>query len=526
MAIKSLFRSAARSAPKATNVNHEGAPAYELDSRTALAQLAATGCFGNTFYVSGQEQLDKVTEHAQKCDPAFVAKVAVYAREKGFMKDMPAVLLAHLATRGPEGIAAMKAVFPRVIDNGRMLRNFVQVIRSGQLGRKSLGTAPKKAVQRWLASRSAMQLFRDSVGNDPSLADVIKMVHPQPASDEQRAMYGYLLGKAHDAEKLPHAVRLFETWKRGEADGAIPKVPSRMLQGLPLGTKEWTEIARSARWHETRMNLNTFQRHGVFDDKAMVQLVASRLADKREVQGAKAFPYQLLVAWKSASGVPGQIQEALQDAMEHAVTNIPEIDGHVVICPDVSGSMQGPVTGYRRGATTHVRCVDVAGLIAAAFLRKNRLARVLPFEHDVRSVRLNPRDSVVSIAQKLASIGGGGTSCSAPLSLLNKERATVDAVIYVSDNESWVDSSGRSGWNRGTEMMEQWSKLRKRNPQAKLVCIDITPNTHKQAIDRPDILNVGGFSDAVFDVVAQFVTAEGGSHWAELIDAVSIEMTN
>lgn len=525
MPIKTLFASAARSAPAATALNHEGAPAYALDARTALAQLAATGCFGSTFYVSGEEQLTKVLEVARQCDPAFVAKVAVHARERGFMKDMPVVLLAHLATRGPQGLAAMKAVFGRVVDNGRMLRGFVQVLRSGQLGRKSLGTAPKKAVQRWLASRSAMQLFRDSVGNDPSLVDVIKMVHPRPASDEQRAMYGYLLGKPHDVEALPPAVREFEAWKREDLAGAVPPVPSRMLQGLPLGTDAWKSIARRARWHETRMNLRSFQRHGVFDDPAIVAQVASRLADEDEVRGAKAFPYQLLVAWKSTAQVPAPIQLALQDAMEHAVANIPAIDGHVVICPDVSGSMQGPVTGYRRGASSRVRCVDVAGLISAAFLRKNPLARVLPFEEVVRPLRLDPRNSVMSTAQQLAAVGGGGTDCSEPLALLNRERAAVDTVIYVSDNESWIDSRGQNGWDRGTAMMSEWEKLRRRNPRAKLVCIDITPNTHKQAIDRPDILNVGGFSDAVFDVVAEFVNGSG-AHWAELIDAVSLDMAS
>ncbi|MEM9187749.1 MAG: RNA-binding protein [Myxococcota bacterium] len=522
MAHKSLFGSAARAVPGATSLNHEGAPAYALDARTALAQLAATGTFGSTFYVSGAEQLDKVLGCAAQCDPAFVAKVAIYARERGFMKDMPALLLAHLATRGPLGLAMMKAVFPRVISNGRMLRNFVQILRSGQLGRKSLGTAPKKAVQRWLASRSAMQLFRDSVGNDPSLADVIKMVHPRPVSDEQRAIYAYLIGKPHDVEKLPHTVRGFEAWKRGDTSGDLPKVPFRMLAGLPLGTPEWTEIARNARWQETRMNLNTYQRHGVFNDKAMVELVANRLRDENEVRTAKAFPYQLLAAWKSAATVPAKVQDALQDAMEHSVSNIPGVDGRLVICPDVSSSMSSPITGYRRGATSAIRCVDVAGLIAAALLRKNPSASVIPFEHRVRPVRLNPRDSVMSIANTLASIGGGGTDCSAPLSLLSKDRTKVDVVIYVSDNESWVDSLGRSGYRRGTGMMTEWEALRRRNPKAKLICIDLTPNIHKQAIDRPDILNVGGFSDAVFDVVAQFVQADGGAPWAHLIDQVEL----
>lgn len=172
MALKSIFGSVyGKLLPQANSFNHEGAPAYRLDSRTALAQLAATGCFGNTFYVSGEEQLRTVLEHASRCEPLFVAQVATFARERGFMKDMPALLLAHLSTRGPVGTTLMKRVFPRVIDNARMLRNFVQILRSGQLGRKSLGSAPKAAVRSWLAARPCARLLGDSVGHDPSLAD-------------------------------------------------------------------------------------------------------------------------------------------------------------------------------------------------------------------------------------------------------------------------------------------------------------------------------------------------------------------
>lgn len=524
---KNLFKSAARKAPVATSVNHELAPAYLLDPRTALAQLAATGAFGRTFYVSAEEQLGLVLACAAMCEPEYVAKVAVYARERGLMKDMPAVLLAHLCTRGPDGLAWARRVFDRVIDNGKMLRNFVQALRSGQLGRKSLGTAPKKMVQRWLASRSAMQLFRDSIGNDPSLADVVKMVHPTPVSDEQRAFFGWLLDKPYDLEKLPETVRLYEAWKNGAAAGttlAVPDVPFRMLDGLSLSTDAWQQIARQAKWQETRMSLATWQRHGVFDDREVVKLVAERLADAKEVRRAKVFPYQLLAAWKMAADVPSAIQDALQEAMEHAVYNVPELEGHVVICPDVSGSMHGAaITGAREGATSKVRCVDVAGLVAAAFVRRNRQARVLPFAEAVVDIRINPRDSVMTIAEQLAKIGGGGTNCSAPLAGLNAVRAKVDAVIYVSDNESWVDAGGRSGYQAGTAMMEEWNLLRARNPRAKLVCIDLTPNIHKQATDRADILDVGGFSDAVFDVVAQFVAQEGGpQHWVDLIERLEL----
>ena len=56
------------------------------------------------------------------------------------MKDMPAALAATLAVWDT---ALLAQVFGRVIDNGKMLRNFVQIVRSGAMGRKSLGSAPR-----------------------------------------------------------------------------------------------------------------------------------------------------------------------------------------------------------------------------------------------------------------------------------------------------------------------------------------------------------------------------------------------
>ena len=53
-------------------------------------------------------------------------------------------------------------------------------------------------------------------------------------------------------------------------------------------------------------------------------------------------------------------------------------------------------------------------------------------------------------AQALAKIGGGGTNCSAPLALLNKERASVDLVILVSDN----GASGEGGPNGSVNEMK------------------------------------------------------------------------
>jgi 60 kDa SS-A/Ro ribonucleoprotein len=517
MANKTLFASLRDALiPQTNTVNSENAPAYALAPKQALAQYAATGCFGRTFYATADEQLTRVLELCDAVDAQFVARVAAYARTQSFMKDMPALLCAWLAARDPR---LHEAVFTRVIDNARMLRTYVQILRSGVVGRKSLGTAPKRLVREWLASRDEAILFSSSAGQSPSLSDIVKMVHPKPAGAKREAFYGYMLGRSHDANALPRLVMQFEQFKAGESLD-VPDLPFMLLSALPLSQANWVSIAKNASWQTTRMNLNTFARHGVFEVPGLATVIAARLRDAGEIRRARVFPYQLLTAYQNCdAAVPQEVRNALQDAMELAIANVPSIEGRVVVCPDVSGSMASPVTGHRRGSTTSVRCIDVAALVAASVLRKNQDATVLPFEQAVVSVNLNSRDSVMTNAGRLASIGGGGTNCSAPVRLLNQRKAKADLIIFVSDNESWVDQ----GHGRGTALLAEWSEFRQRNPKARLVCLDIQPNQTTQAAERADILNIGGFSDQVFEVISAFASGQlEADHWIARIEAVAV----
>lgn len=534
MASKTLFQTlVGKLLPKADVRNEAGGLAYQFDDKHALAQYAATGCLNSTFYASDEQQLATVLKLCEKVEPEFIARTALFAREQAFMKDMPALLCAVLSVKSP---GLMAEIFDRVVDSPKMLRNFVQVMRSGVVGRKSLGTLPKRMILQWLEGRSDEQLFHGSVGNSPSLADVIKMVHPKPRDERRRAMLGYLIGREVPFQLLPQVVTDFEAFKAildvkkylengGDEAGTPPDVPFQMLTALPLTTNQWMQIARNASWQTTRMNLNTFARHGVLNDAGLTKELAERLRDRKLIEKSKVFPYQLMVAYLNASDdVPREIRDALQDAMQIAIRNVPEINGKVYVLPDVSGSMHSSVTGQRAGSTSKVRCIDVAALVAAAMLRKNPSAEVIPFENDIVKCDLNPRDSVMTNAQKLASLPCGGTNCSAPLRHLNQRNAKGDVVIYVSDNESWIDTPfhGRFGGN-ATATMQEWSKFKVRNPNAKLICIDIQPYATTQAKEQPDITNVGGFSDQVFSLIASVASGQSGvNHWVRTIDAVRL----
>lgn len=535
-----IFQSAGKGklVPKTDTTNLAGGKAYLFTDEHALAQYCMTGCFTTGYYTTGEAQLEKVLELCAKCSPLFIAQCAVLSRKSGFMKDMPAMLCAYLGgLKTVEATRLLGLVFPVVMDNFKMIRNFAQIVRSGVTGRKSFGSALRNMIRTWIDARSMEGLFRDDIGEKPSMKDILVMVRPCPKDASREALYGYLMNypgvsagvyevltvdarrKVYNHDVLPELVQHYLAYKAGD-NTSVPNVPFQMLASLGLGTSDWVEIARNAPWHMCRMNLNTFKRHGVFDTAGMDKVVAAKLNDKEAVLKSKVFPYQLLVAYRNTTDIPVVVRNALQHAMEHAIGNIPAFDGVVAVCPDTSGSMTSPVTGVRGTATTSVRCIDVAALVAASVMRRNENAIVLPFDTSVHLLDLNSMDTVITNAAKLARLGGGGTDCSQPLSWLNEQKKMVDLVIIVSDNESWITQS-RSLHIRGTGVMDEWKILKQRCPKAKLVCIDITPNQTTQAKEQDDILNIGGWSDTMFTLIASFAQGSLGT-WVDQIEQVRV----
>ncbi len=560
MANKSLFASLTSRLPRANAVNEAGGRAYKLEPKHALAQVAATGTFGNAFYNTAETQLDEVLKLINEVDDnQYLAKLALYAREKAFMKDMPAALLVALSVRDTE---LMHRVFDRVVDNGRVLRTVFQMIRSGQFknkagkGRVGLSSSVQRAFQRWLNTASVGKLLSASIGNDPSLRDILRMARPTPKDNARRAMFGWLTDKSIDKwapateADLPVEVQSLIAYRNSESEeaqaliaGGLDNVRWDLLSDAAKGPKVWAALARKMGPQALRMNLNTLLRHDVFkvdislremnsahgvSGLQMVDYVADRIADESEIRRSKQFPYQYFAAYLNADdNVPQKIKTALHKAAEIACGNVPELPGPVVIGLDTSGSMSSAVTGNRgRGATSKMRCIDVAALFAAAILRRNPDSVVIPFDTSAYDAKIDPNDSILSIAERLAKYGGGGTDCSLPLVAANQKHAKrkFAGIVLVSDNESWV-GTGRHG---STGVMTAWEafvanqrKLAGKEANPKLVCIDLQPYQTVQACERADIMNIGGFSESVFNVISAFL-ADNNQRFVAEVEAIEL----
>ena len=515
MANKRLFAQT-RQLPIATAKNAAGATAYSLTDAEALCQYVATGTFGSTFYASEQDEYARIQAIVANVDSTIIAKAAVYGREKANMKDTPAYLLAVLAARGETKL--LSKVFSRVVTNVKMLLNFVQIMRSGATGRRSFGTAVKRLLQSWFYNKTGNQLFIASIGHsNPSLADVIKMVHPKPVNSEMDAVFKYILDKdiSELSDNLPSKLEAFLNFK-ADTSNPVPEIPFMSLTNFGLSKKQWEQVAVDMPWNTLRMNLNNLARKGVFYNALLINKIAAKLSNPEEVRKNAVFPYQLLTAYQNTTDVPQQVRNALQDALEVATENTPVLNGNILVSVDVSGSMSFAATGNRGSVTSATKCVDVASLFASCILRNNQNAEVTAFDTRYHGkTGLNPRDSVMTNARILSKFGGGGTAIQLPLQNAANGK---DVIILVSDNESW--SGNRLG--EATPLMQAWTAYKRRNPKCKLVLIDIQPAATSQiAPSVKDVLCVGGFSDAVFDVIARFVNNPSD----KFIDAVtSIEL--
>jgi 60 kDa SS-A/Ro ribonucleoprotein len=561
--------------PVADTTNRAGGKAYKLDSRTAAAVFAMTATFpdaGGTHQLDGNAQLSKFLQHLGDCSEEFVAKLAMYARTKGKMKDAPLIAALSLLKRDDGSLG--KKVFPRVIDNPTQFRNAGSVVMSGLFGTRSFGSRFSKAFNEQLFEFGINYLTaRGLVGNNPSLGDVIRMTHPSAktqgdARPQWEEFFKYVLGRDWSYDALPEALQAFEKFKTDPLNNEVPR-GLEVLQVMGMipseGDKDkisqkWAEISTRMSWTQLFKNLATLHRHGAFDVGDTMSVVADKIRDKESVLKSRQFAYAIYNAYRHISGVtlgswgrievgtpkvPHEILEAVQDALDVIAVDVaPKINADVAIGIDTSGSMFSPVTGNRKGATTTAMMVDVAALFGASAYKQNPQSVILPFDDVAKRIALNPRDSVSTIADRICQDAGGGTNISDVfvkiLEDVRQRGFRPDAIVLVSDMQTWREGSGIAGGygQRGTSANELFNTIKAETGKpVKLVCWNMSAGEDTQAIGN-DVLNVGGWSEALWQTVADFLSGKdtqstekglevspeaNAQQWLDEIEATSLD---
>lgn len=524
---------------KADKVNKEGSSAFSRPIEEDVLAVLTTQTLGNIFYNTGKEIAKETVDVLRKMSdkgPVFLAQALVYARNKGLMKLAPTVGLAVLSENKTEaGKEAFRKAFRQVLRIPDDLREFVDLIRTGEFGQKSLTGLRKAMIQNWLRHMSEFHgvKYGSSSSEGVTVRDILRLAHPRPKSDKtgkgyerlingaQAELFGWLVKGWEMVGTEPSPtnpmVWALETLKRSEDEKEILslvrtyKLPWEVVVPAvkKMTTEIWKALMEGMPYMALLRNLNTLERHDVLKEKAVVKDIAKRLSDPEAVTRSKQLPFRFFNAFKAYTG-PQEIRDAIAEALEASFANMPEIKGAVCVANDISGSMASQAS--EKGTATYA---EIAGIFGAALFKKcGDDVTLLPFDTEAHPSkgRVSRKDSLMSIAEKIG-VAEGGTDVGAPIRHLLQQKKKVDVFIGITDSEDW---SGRG-------FLTEWEEYkRKISPEAKAFLVTIAPYrdglTHTET---KDVFYTYGWSDSVLKYIS--LVLSGGAGQVDDVKAIDLD---
>lgn len=511
--------------PAPDTVNKAGGRAYSLSSEEVLAKFAVTGCFGSTYYQSAEEALKEILRLLPECNPSFLEALVKYSKNTGLMKDMPAFLLAWGVRNHREH--DFRDTFTNTVRNVGDVLRMCKIITSGALGFKNFGSRLRRMLTNVLLNQPEHKLMFET-GNEPSVKDVINLLHPKPNTPATEEAFRYLAGNKAEVNKenLSDLAGLILDLNQGninfsdlsnKAKADLAKnVDLRLFQNWKLNKKDWETVAQNVNFMTALYNLNTFNRNNAYSNKTAINKALANLIAGAEK--TKVWPYRVFTAAKNL--VPGH---PLKDHMTSILQTIQlrnrdkvNLPKNIALCVDISGSMHSPITGTGHSKDSTVSNVDVAGIFAALLRDVCENTEIVLFNTLARKFDHNNQNAF-ALAENISRLCGGGTCCEASIQYLLKCITKPELVIMISDNESWAQyyqpansiSNRHFGVSSGSSSLQtSWKSYKKAVPKAKLVLLDLTPNTTTQLLDGDSVLNLAGFNDNIIPLISAFANGD------------------
>lgn len=475
--------------------NHEGAEAFVLNERTELYSAVVTTSLSDKYYEAADERMDRIRDLIRKNDPAFVARLAIYARTHMNLRSVPLVLAVELA-KSQSGNAVVRKAVQGVVKRADEITELLAYyqVANGRTGTKKLNKLSKQ-VQHGLASAfntfDEYQFAKYNRAAEIKLKDALFIVHPKAANEAQQAIFDKI---AKSTLQTPY------TWETElSALGQQPFANEQEKAAAFRATWEALIISGKVGYMALLRNLRNILEANVSMD--VMEKLCAYLADRNAVAKSKQLPFRFLSAYREVSkltsaAVP-MVLDALEGAVEASAANIRGFDKNtsVVIACDVSGSMQVPVS-----AKSTVMNYDI-GLMLGMLLQ-SRCAQVQTgLFGDTWKVINVPRKGILRNVQELYKRAGEvGYSTNGYLILkdLIHRKAVVDKIMIFTDCQFWNSNAGD-----GAIISNLWKQYKTIAPQARLYLFDLAGYGRTPIDVKTDgVYLIAGWSDKIFDVLA------------------------
>lgn len=515
----------------------EGGTGYSRDDKSDLFLLAVTNMVGeNTFYEKARDRDDRFVQLIHSVavtDPAWLYRFVGWLRNSANMRSASIVVAAEaIKARLDAGIT--EQFYLREMPKGWFgSKDFIPqaMARADEPGEflaywtSKYGKKLSQPVRRGLAL-AVQELFDEYAytkygrGDGFQLADIVDLVHPGHKAPWQGDLWMHALNERHKrGAEIPESLRMLHSRKDLME---IPQEDRRAFMandmaadcfkragmtwealsgwlGGELDAKFWEGMIPSLGYMALLRNLRNFEKAGI--SREARKAVQGRLADPAQVAKSRQFPYRFLSAYKATES--DWWAEALSDALDASVGNLPKFPGRTLVLVDTSGSMGSVVSA--KSSVTHAEVgalfgvalakggsdVDLHGFAGGYYGWDSSLTRV-QFKHDLPKGGSMLR-GIESFTDRIGEVGHGTEITKA----FKQSYDGHQRVVLVSDMQSFGSYDG------------DVSTL---VPKGVRVFGLNTTGYAPTVVDssRPNKYEVGGFSDAVFKMIGLIEAGDAG----------------
>lgn len=451
-------------------------------------------------------------------NPRDLLALAYWARKELNMRTTPQILLA---------------VAGKCLNTKQFVRNYVPKIAMRADEVKQLvgayehlfgwGAFPaclKKGVADRMSTLTEYEILKYNTKEHPNFADILQFCERRKNYPLSTALRNYIItGEITDIDATPmlSARKKLNSLKKWTAETpALAQKAGATWENLisQFGSTQevWTFASSQMGYMALLRNLANLLDANV--SMSVIEKVAQKLADEKQVLNSKQLPFRFLSAYRILQGNRNinwdgkkvvVLVNALEKALDISVDNIPNISGSTLIATDNSGSMGSPIS---KNSKMTIR--DVGNTLCAMFQKKCENVQVLSFGENVVPIILTGRNSILVNAEKIQrdhDIKGGGHSTNAwkVLEYAIKRKEKYDRIVVLSDMQCY-NASGLWGYNGSKSVAELLNTYRKTiNSNCYAHFFDLQGYGTKQTASGSGLDNiVAGFSEKIINQILVF----------------------
>ena len=526
-------------AKQPTERNFMGEMAFKMEDKEELISTVMTTFLQGEYYEKEATKIARIQELLKKVDPLFAAKLAIYARNEGNLRSVTHFVAAEIA-KYVSGTDWGKRFYNRIVvrpdDMSEIVSAYAHINGMSQKDISKIPNAMKGGFKTALERLDAYQLDKYKMKNrEVSLIDLIRLFHPKGNQKNAEAFKRLVNGESLEG--------LYET-----------KILEKEMTKAGQLTKGATEDEKKEAKHEAIseildnvkgmpiMNLIRNLRNIILYAPDKVEDACAQLRIKDKILKSRLLPFRFATAYAEVekmtwdksdtdtaiafesdkakneltqaqfNSLKRSVLDALEDAIQYSVGNIPELEGNVAILVDHSGSCRGDAGGSSVvSAFSKTSTAMIGNLFGSMMAYRQKNVYIGLFGDRLIDVPMDRSMKMLDFNKKSFDEGarcGLGTETGI-YDFMRKcvdEKKKVDNVVVFSDCQIGSNERGFTPWygsklsDRGGHFHELFKEFKKLNPMCNWIVVNLRQSGGTSVFDKSmRILNISGWSEKIFD---------------------------